>query len=187
MNNNVGTLVDSAVTSAGAGNWQQAEALWNEVLKIEPAHSQALCSLGIHALQRGDTSAALEYLETSRAATPRDLLTLMTIAAAHRQRKDAKGEIEAIDSALETDPHFIPALLAKANWMELHGTPVAAAALYKAALQISPPEREWPADFRERLNYARNFVNRCSSGLFQHLSSTLESDLQKLPPGLAPR
>jgi hypothetical protein len=32
MNNNVGTLVDSAVTTAGAGNWQQAEALWKEVL-----------------------------------------------------------------------------------------------------------------------------------------------------------
>jgi aspartyl/asparaginyl beta-hydroxylase (cupin superfamily) len=187
MSKNVSTLVDSAVKSAGAGNWQQAEALWNEVLKIEPEHSQALCSLGIHALQRGDSSAALEYLETSRAATPRDFLTLMTIAAVHRQRKDATGEIEAIDAALIVDPRFIPALLAKANWMELHGTPAAAAALYKAALQISPPERDWPADFRERLNYARKFVSSYSSGLFQHLNAALESDFQKLPPGLAPR
>lgn len=101
--------------------------------------------------------------------------------------KDANGELEAIDTALEVDPHFIPALLAKANWMELHSTTVAAAALYKAVLLISPPEHEWPVEFREQLNHARTFVKHYASGLMQHLNSRLEADLQKLPPGLAPR
>ena len=187
MNTDVSTLVDSAMKSAGAGNWQDAEAQWAEVLKIEPSHTQALCSLGIHALQRGDVSAALGYLENSRSAAPRDFLTLMTIAAAHRQQKNANGELEAIDALLAVDPNFVPALLAKAKWMELHSTPASAAALYRAALLLSPPERGWPADFRDRLGEAKNFVHRYSSALMQHLSARLGPDLQRLPPGLAPK
>lgn len=187
MDSDVSTLVDSAMKSAGAGNWQEAEAQWAEVLKIEPTHSQALCSLGMHALQRGDVSGALAYLETSRSAAPRDLLTLMTIAAAHRQQQNASGELEAIDALLSVDPNFVPALLAKARWMELHSTPASAAALYRAALLLSPPERDWPADFRVQLGEARQFVGRYASELLQHLNARLEPELDKLAPGLSPR
>jgi aspartyl/asparaginyl beta-hydroxylase (cupin superfamily) len=180
-------LVKAAGRSAATGNWQQAEEYWREVIAIEPAHSQALCSLGIHALQRGDVETALGFLESSRASTPGDTLTLMTIAAAHRQRGNAAGEREAIDAVLDFNSNFVPALLLKGEWMERQSTVAAAAAMFKAALAISPSEADWPVDFRERLTYARNYVARYAAGLFDHLNTTLEKDLLQLSAGLAPR
>ncbi len=187
MKSNVTELVQAAGRSAAAGNWQQAEDHWRQVIVIEPSHPQALCSLGIHALQRGDVDSALEFLESSRSAAPGDTLTLMTIAAAHRQRGNVAAEREAIDAVLDSNNNFVPALLLKGDWMERNSTAAAAAAMYKAALAISPTEADWPADFRERLLYARNFVARHSAALFQHLNSTLVNELQQLAGGLAPR
>ncbi|HSD68146.1 MAG TPA: aspartyl/asparaginyl beta-hydroxylase domain-containing protein [Woeseiaceae bacterium] len=187
MNSNVSDLVQAAGKSAAAGNWQQAEEHWRQVIALEPTHPQALCSLGIHALQRGDVDTALGFLETSRAAAPGDTLTLMTIAAAHRHAGNAAGEREAIDAVLETNSNFVPALLLKADWMERNATAAAAAATYKAALAISPAEADWPPDFRERLLHARAYVARHSEALLQHLNASLASELQRLPSGLAPR
>lgn len=187
MNSNVSELVQAAGRSAAAGNWQQAEDCWRQVIAIEPTHPQALCSLGIHALQRGDVDEALGFLNTSRNAAPGDTLTLMTIAAAHRQSGNAAGEREAIDAVLDINSNFVPALLLKADWMERHSSAAAAAALYKAALAISPAEADWPADFRERLLHARAFVTRHSEALHQHLNASLSNELQQLPAGLAPR
>jgi aspartyl/asparaginyl beta-hydroxylase (cupin superfamily) len=157
------------------------------VTAIEPVNPQDFCSLGIHALQRGDVDAAIEYLKSSRAAAPNDILTLMTLAAAHRQRGNAVDERAAIDSALDVDARFIPGLLAKGDWMERHSSPAAAAAIYKAALQISPAENEWPDEFREQLVHARNFAGRHAAGLLQHLDAALVDDLRQLPAHLGER
>jgi aspartyl/asparaginyl beta-hydroxylase (cupin superfamily) len=187
MNNAVNELIEAAGQSARSGNWQQAEALWQKVVDIEPTHAQALCSLGVHALQRGDTATALLRLAEARQSAPADFLILMTLAAACRQSGDASGEREAIDAALNSDPYFVPALLAKADWMERFSTPSAAAATYSNALKISPPERNWPADFRSRLLHARDYVSRHSKALHEHLLQRLASRIDALPPSLADR
>jgi aspartyl/asparaginyl beta-hydroxylase (cupin superfamily) len=180
-------LVRAASQAARSGNLRQAEKLWEKVIDVEPAHAQALCSLGVHALHRGDTATALQHLAKARQASPSDYLVLMTLAAACRQDGNADGEREAIDSALDVDPHFVPALLAKADWMERFGTTAAAAATYQNALKISPAEQDWPADFRPRLQYASDYVKRYTLALHEHLQSRLASNIGALSPGLAER
>jgi aspartyl/asparaginyl beta-hydroxylase (cupin superfamily) len=187
MSKNVQELVDSANQAARAGNWQAAERAWEEVVSVQPTHTQALCSLGIHALQRGDTETALQRLTAARTAAPSDFLTLMTLAAVHRQREDALAEREALDAALTVDPYFVPALLAKADWMERFSTPAAAAALYNNILKISPPEKDWPADFRSKLTHARDVVTRHTAALQKHLQRNLDDAIDKLPDAEAQR
>ena len=89
MENELSQLTEAAIQSAKAGDWQQAEHFWQKVVDLDPNHSQALCSLGVHALQRGDTKLALQRLADARRAAPGDRLILMTQAAACRQANDA--------------------------------------------------------------------------------------------------
>jgi aspartyl/asparaginyl beta-hydroxylase (cupin superfamily) len=187
MQDKIRKLAKVAGKSAAAGNWDEAERLWKRITKLDPANPVALCSLAVHSLQRGDIPTALELLESSRSSSPRDQLTLMTLAAAHRQSRDADKERDAIDAALDVNPNFVPGLLAKGDWMERHSTAAAAAAMYRAALLLSPTEPQWPAEFRERLVHAKNYVSRHSAGLFRHLHNALNSDVQELSPGIEAR
>lgn len=187
MSIEVSQLVQAANQSAAAGNWDQAELFWRRVVEIEPSHAQALCSLGVHALQRGDTDTAQQRLTDARRSSPNDFLVLMTLAAVHRQRGDASAEREAIDASLSVDAYFIPGLLLKADWMERFSTPAAAAAVYSNALKIAPLENDWPADFRDRLLHARNFVSRHTAGLFEHLQQKMAGAIEELPAASAER
>ena len=50
-----------------------------------------------------------------------NIATLMAQSHACRQSDDAAGEREAIDNVLTVDPYFVPAHLARADWIERFG------------------------------------------------------------------
>jgi aspartyl/asparaginyl beta-hydroxylase (cupin superfamily) len=160
MSDVVAELVRTAGRLANAGRLEEAEQAWQEVHRLQPRHPKALLSLGIHALTRHDLPAALDLLRAARSAAPTDLTVLMALWGAYRQQVDAGGEREAIEAALALDPYFLPALLAKAAWLERHGDPVQAAGTYTNSLQVAPPEASWPASLKPQLSYARDFVAR---------------------------
>lgn len=183
----VSQLVQAAGQSANAGRWQEAEGLWRQVLALEPHHAQALFSLGIHALQRGDVEKGYELLCTARTQAPADLVVLSALGNACRQRGDPEGEREAIDAALTVDAYFLPALLAKASWFERFGTQTAAVTTYANALKISPPESQWPAALLPELKHAREVVDRRSAIFHDYLLQKLAHLQERLPPPLAER
>lgn len=187
MSTEVSKLVQAAGQSANTGRWDEAERLWQQVVELEPGHPQALCSLGIHALQRGDAGKACKLLREAREQAPADFVVLMTLSKACGQVGDAEGEGEAIDAALAVDAYFLPALLAKAGWLERYGSPAAAAARYAAALKVAPPEQQWPPLLKPQLEYARMLVERRSAALADHLTETLAPLQAALPPALAER
>ncbi len=180
-------LVEAAGRAANAGRWQEAEALWQRVVALEPRHPQALCSLGIHALQRGDAGEARRLLTAAREQAPGDFVVLMSLSNACRRLGDAEAECEAIDAALTVDAYFLPALLAKASWLERFDKRAAAAMRYAAALRIAPPEPQWPAMLKPQLEHARDFVARRSGLLMAHLEEAVSSRCATLPPDLASR
>ncbi|MGH8239380.1 MAG: aspartyl/asparaginyl beta-hydroxylase domain-containing protein [Steroidobacteraceae bacterium] len=183
----VDAVVRAARQAATAGDWEAAERLWQEVRSVEPGHPQALLSLGIHSLRRGDIAQGYQLLCAARAASPSDRLVLLTLSAACRERRDAAGEREAIDAALTVDPYFLPALLAKAGWIERHGSAAGAAATYANALKIAPPQTHWPTELRPQLEHACEAVGRHSKAFSAYLAEKL-ADLQaKLPPPVAER
>jgi aspartyl/asparaginyl beta-hydroxylase (cupin superfamily) len=187
MARNVEQLARAAGQAANDGNWVEAEDLWRQVLKAAPQHPQALLSLGIHALQRGDLSASCMMLKAARAVAPRDLLTLLTLSSACRLSGDVAAEREAIDAALAVDAYYLPALLARASWQERMGDVESASATYGNALGIAPPPSHWPASLRPQLEHARAFVERYSNVLHGYLSQQVRDVLAALPADAAGR
>jgi Flp pilus assembly protein TadD len=103
MSTSLSELARQATQAASAGRWQEAESLWKKVLKRAPAHPQALSSLGIHALQKGDVQGGIRRLESARKAAPDDLFVLMTLCDVYRQTGDSDAERDVIDAALTVD------------------------------------------------------------------------------------
>ena len=58
MNNNIKT----AVRYHQAGQFQQAESLYNQILQEDPGHADALHLLGVIARQRGEYDLAVELI-----------------------------------------------------------------------------------------------------------------------------
>jgi aspartyl/asparaginyl beta-hydroxylase (cupin superfamily) len=187
MSTDVDRLVQTAGQLASAGRWNDAERVWLEVRRLEPENPKALFSLGVHALQRGELQTAHDLLKAARAAAPRDLAVLLTLATACRERGEEHAEREAIDAALAVDPYFVPALLARAGWLERHGSVTAAATTFANVLKIAPPEAHWPAALRPQLEHARSVVDRHSRALQAHLDSRLREAQASLPAHLAAR
>jgi aspartate beta-hydroxylase len=187
MSADVDRLVQTASQLASAGRWHEAERVWHDVRRLEPGHPKALFSLGVHALQRGEVTTALELLRAARAGAPHDLVILLTLATACRERGDPQAEREAIHAALAVDPYFVPALLARAAWLERHGSATAAATTFANALKVAPSEANWPAALRPQLEHARAVVERHSRALQAHLESRLREAQAGLPPHLAAR
>ena len=187
MSRSIGQLADAATAAAKAGRHADAESLWGEVLRIDPGHGQALFSLGVHTLQRGDFNRAKNLLLQAHQGAPNDLLVLMTLAAACRFMKDRDGELEAIDATLVRDPYYLPGLLARGLWLETHGSAAAAATAYRNALKVAPPEPSWPDFLRDQLKQARDFAQRYSGDYERFLDERLASLRDALPAELQGR
>jgi aspartate beta-hydroxylase len=180
-------LVEQAGRLATSGRWDDAERVWLEVRRRDPQQPRALFSLGVHALKRGDGAGAHALLTAAVKIVPNDLLVLMTLCAACQHLGLADGEREAIEAALVVDAYFLPALLAKARWLERFGTRVSAGAAFANALKVAPPPRDWPAALRGDLEHAQRVVAAQTSALDEHLGRELEPLLAGLPASAAAR
>ena len=187
MTNELEKLVRAAGEAVNTGRWNDAEALWREVHRLDPGNPAALFSLGVHALRARNAATAVKLLDQARAAAPRDLLTLLTLARARREVKDELGEAEALDAALAIDPYFLPAMLAKAARLERLGETPAAAMLYRNAVKIAGPDQLWPDMLRAQLVQARTFFEHHSAGLHAHLETATAPLLAALPRAEAER
>ncbi len=179
--------VDAATRAAGEGRWQDAEQAWNRVLAIEPAHPQALYSIGVHAFRRGRFEEALQSLQAAHAAAPGDPVVLLSIGRVLRERGDVEGEGCAIDASLAADPYFLPGLLAKGDLLERAGQAKAAATVYRNALKVAPPEPRWPPQLRPQLERGRALVLRYGEALAAHLADRSGARLASLTPFEAQR
>ncbi|GFE88147.1 aspartyl/asparaginyl beta-hydroxylase domain-containing protein [Steroidobacter agaridevorans] len=187
MSNQVEQLIRTAGQLANAGRWDEAERTWLEVRRLEPHNSKALFSLGVHALQRGELAPAIELLRSARSVAPADPVILMTLVNAFARQGDREAEHEVIEATLALDAYFLPALLARANWMERYGRASAAATMYRNALKVAPPPSHWPAQLKPQLEYARDVVERYSKALGEHLETKLAETRAALDPSVAGR
>lgn len=187
MNDTLKSLVQAAGTAAGQGRWHDAEQLWKQVRALDPQHPQALYSLGVHAYQRGQLVEALETLKAAHAVAPRDPVVLLSLSVVLRELGDSPGEVKAIDAALAADEYFLPGLLAKADFLERHGRPRAAAVVYGNALKVAPPEPQWPPAMRSQLARARDRVTQNGQELAAFLAERTGTRMAALTPSEAER
>jgi aspartyl/asparaginyl beta-hydroxylase (cupin superfamily) len=126
-------------------------------------------------------------LEAACQVAPRDPLLLLTLGIACRQLGDVEGERTATERCLAANAYFLPGLLAKASWLERHATPVAAAAMYRNALKVAPPEPGWPPELRAQLLHAREVAESHTRRLHAHVESQAAELQASLPRRLANR
>lgn len=187
MNDRLQPLVQAATVAASQGRWQEAERLWQQVLAAAPGHPQALHSLGMHALRRGEHETALAHLRQAQAGLPREPMIALSIAAVLREQGKDDAELAAIEAALGMDPYCLPGLLAKGDNLDRRGRRKLAAAVYRNALQVAPAEPGWPAPLRPALARARQAVQAHGTALAAFLAERTGSRMAALDPVEAER
>ena len=183
----INNLVAAATAAVNQGHWDQAEAIWMQVLAQDARHPQALYSAGVHAFKRGQLGQALQYLQAAHASAPGDPAVLLSISVVLREQGDADGELRAIEAALAADPYFLPGLLAKGDNLQRTGRPKAAAAVYRNALKVAPPEPRWPPALRSQLQHGHTLVERLDAELADFLAQRTGARLDALSPTEAQR
>src|SRR3954463_4314956 len=105
------------------------------------AAGQPDMSAGIQdALRRGDRHGALALVLEAERAAPGDVGLKLQRAMVTRAMGDLAGSLAALDEALTLDPYDFVALLSKGAVVEKMSGERAAAAVYKNALKIAPPD-----------------------------------------------
>lgn len=162
-------LVNAAQAAAASGRWQEAERLWTQVHQLDRGNAQALFSLGVHAFQRGDAGEALALLSEARTRAPGDPMIPLTVSRVLREMSAPEREWSAIVEALGIDACFLPGLLCKAEFLERQGQQRNAAAAFRDALKVAPPEPQWPSALRRRLEHARDVMRQDTDELAAYL------------------
>ncbi|HEX3367230.1 aspartyl/asparaginyl beta-hydroxylase domain-containing protein [Phenylobacterium sp.] len=127
------------------------------------------------ALQRGDRKAALSLLREAERADPGDKALKMQRAMICRALGDLAGALSALEDALALDPYDFVALLSKGALMERSAGERAAAAIYRNALLLAPPEDELPPPLRAPTARAREVVARTRDALEAHLKARTDA------------
>jgi aspartyl/asparaginyl beta-hydroxylase (cupin superfamily) len=125
--------------------------------------------LAHEAFRRGDPARALDLLGQAEAAAPGDLSLKLQRAMIRRALGDLHGALAALDEALEIDPYDYVSLLSKAGLVEQISGERTAAAIYKNALKIAPPDDSIPPAFRRPTERARDLVARTTERLDEYL------------------
>ncbi|MGZ6019564.1 MAG: aspartyl/asparaginyl beta-hydroxylase domain-containing protein [Phenylobacterium sp.] len=127
------------------------------------------------ALQRRDPASALRLLREAERADPGDKALKMQRAMVSRSMGDLAGALEALDEALNIDPYDYVALLSKAALVERTSGERAAAAIYRNALLIAPPEDEMPPPLRAPTARGREVVANTRAALEAHLKARTDA------------
>lgn len=114
-------LSDSAEALLSRGQLEDAERVYEQVLKAAPYHVRSLDFLAGRAYERGDSDVCLELLGRSLRASPDRPAAYQNLALVYKAREQYDLALEAIDRALQLQPNYPMALMHKATVLELMG------------------------------------------------------------------
>jgi len=97
------------------GDYAQAEAVYNELVKLQPMHSRALFGLGRIALKRGLRPVAAEHLTQAQRANPKDAEIARTLFELLVEVGHMRPARHTLRLWLEADPGNEEALALKAG------------------------------------------------------------------------
>ena len=124
----------------------------------EDVRTRELLQGAERAMRGRDARAALDLLREAEALAPEDAAVKMQLALAFRALGDFPAALEAIDAALVIDPYLLLALLSKGWLLEKLGRAREAAAVYRNALKITPPDERLSPALKAPVERAREAV-----------------------------
>jgi tetratricopeptide (TPR) repeat protein len=102
------------VLALGRQKPDEAIAVAQAALRLEPKNATALVALGLAETSRGELAAALQHLDAAVFAAPADARALAYRGEVRRRREDIRGALADYDRALELNPHVEWVRLARA-------------------------------------------------------------------------
>ncbi len=166
-------LAQSAQHLSAEGRHDEAARAWEQILSLEPEHGMALFRLGQLRYFRKDFAGSRALLERAEKADPTNANIPLSLAFSLRALQDVHGELAALTRALSIDPHFVPALMAKAMLLERTGQVRQAAKLYGIVVALAPADAELTPEMRSALAHARDIVRDNVASLETHLEARL--------------
>lgn len=121
-----------------AGNLQQAERIYRDILQIEPQHADALHFLGISAYQGGRSDLAVGYLEQSLRVSPGNANFLSNLGLVYQALGRRDEAADSYRQAVELQPTCVSAHINLGNLFREKERWDQAADCYRRALQIDP-------------------------------------------------
>jgi predicted O-linked N-acetylglucosamine transferase (SPINDLY family) len=134
----VDALVQRAQQALARGETAQAEALWRQVLALDPRHAEALFHLGNRALERGEVAAAIECFERALEHAPGHAALLNNLGLALEKSGDAERARACYEAVLAADPRHPDALLNLANVSFAAGRYADSARMHERAAAVRP-------------------------------------------------
>ncbi len=151
------------------------------VLAAEPDNPRALNSLGNFHLNSGRAADAVQLLERAVATDSSVPVLWFNLALAYRACGNPAAEISALDRALALDPYLLHALVNKAAALEKSGDAVAAARVYRNALDsIGRDISTAPPALQPMLQHGRDLLAAHQNSLFAHLQNHLKPFINDL-------
>ncbi|MBM3838681.1 MAG: tetratricopeptide repeat protein [Verrucomicrobia bacterium] len=133
-----GALLRQALAHHQAGRLAEAETLYRKILQNNPCHSEALRLLGALARQRGESDAALNFLERALRSNPNSAWACFDLARLEIDRKEIDAAVPLLERAVQLQPVFPEAHHALGNAYAACWFLDKAIASYRQALAQNP-------------------------------------------------
>jgi aspartate beta-hydroxylase len=133
------------------GRRAESAALLETIVASDPTHVAALNTLGMIALNGGDSAAAIDWLERAAAVEPGAAPIWFNLYQAHDLAGDSEGGMASLDRALGIDPYYVPAVLMKGDLLHRLGREAEAVAMFRAILKVGPDADALPEPARRAL------------------------------------
>lgn len=121
-----------------AGRFDQAEALYRQILAVKPDHADANHLLGVIAHQRGAHRDGAALIEKALAQKPDSAVYLRNLGTALLAAGEAERAVEAHRAAIKLQPAFAEAHHSLAEALRVLEKPKEAEAAYRQALTLKP-------------------------------------------------
>lgn len=131
-------LLAHALSCHQAGNLQEAEAGYRQILQHAPNHAEALHYLGLIAAQFGSFADAIALMEKALKAAPRNAYLLNDLGETYKQLERIEESIKCFRLAMKYKPDFSEAVTNLGSAYELQGKLTEAIEHYERALKLDP-------------------------------------------------
>lgn len=132
------SLLQRAVGLHQQGRFDDAAALYQQVLERDPHQVDALHLSGVMAKQRGDAGAAVALIERALAIDPRHARAHANLGAALSALGETDKALRSYEQAIALDPAYALAHSNRGNALRSLGRLDEALASYERALQLQP-------------------------------------------------
>ena len=170
-------LENQAVMALQDGREMDADAIWQRVAALHPAHVRAHTQLGQFRFKKGDFQSAWKSFLRVTELDGTETRQWVNLALVAKSLGDQTQEESAIVRALTIDPYDLLALLIRGGFYERMGRSHDAAKAYGAAATVAPPLDRIAPDLKNAVLYAMQFREEHQKKFSEFLDSYLAPHL----------